>query len=142
MNAISAAIFTQLQGGTALTALLYGGTATGSASIFEDHAPTSAELPYVIFNQQAATWDYSMGEHKRFASVVYQVKGVSGSAWPKEADAIDAQIDARLDNAALSITGYGLLRVVRESDVRFSETEGEQVFQHVGALYRIDVVKS
>jgi hypothetical protein len=137
MNSLSAAIYTKLQAGTALTALLAG----GSVAIYEDHAKGTAALPYVIFNHQSGVWDMMMGS-SRFADVIYQVKAVSGSAWPKEADTIDTQIDALLHNASLTVTGYGVLSCARESDVRYSETEGDQVFQHVGALYRIELQKT
>ncbi len=138
MNPLSAAIYNRLMGGTALTALLAGGTA--GTAIYEDHAPFDAALPYVVFNAQAGTWDELEGD-ARFAEIVYQVQAVSGSAWPKEASAIDAQIDARLHAAPLSVTGYGLLAVRRESDVQYAEVSGNQTFQHVGALYRIELQK-
>ncbi len=138
MNAISAAIYGKLKGGTALTTLLAGGT----AGIFEDHASEDADLPYVIFNHQSGEWSETMGERTRFASIVYQVKAVSGSAWPKEANTIDVQIDALLHGGTITVTGYGLMRMVRESDIRYSEVDGNQTFQHVGAFYRLDVQKT
>lgn len=139
VNPVSAAIFTQLKGGTALLSLLAGGTA--GTAIYEDHAPASAALPYVVFNQQAGTWDHTMGSY-RLVDVIYQVKAVSGSEYPKEASAIDAQIDARLHGAALSVTGYGLLSCTRESDVQYSEMTADQIFQHCGALYRVELQKT
>ncbi len=142
LNALSAAIWTRLTGGTALTALLGDGT----AGVFEDHAGQAAALPYVIFHEQAGNWDQTMrepgGSATRFYSGLWSVRAVSGSAYPKEAAAIDAQIDARLHDAALTVTGFGLLRVARESTLRYPETEGNQTFQHVGALYRVELYKS
>lgn len=141
MNLAGSAIWAQLKGGTALTALLAGGTATGTASIYEHHAATAGSMPYVVYNEQSAVWDYTM-DAKRFVTATYLVKAVSGSAWQKEADLIDAQIDARLHNASLTVTGYGVLRCVREEDVRYSELEGDQTIHHVGALYRVDLYNS
>ncbi len=138
MNLAGSAIFVQLTGGTALTNLLHDGT----AGVFEYLASDDAGLPYVIFQEQSATWDCSMGEQARLVSVVYLVKAVSGSAWPQEADAIDAQIDARLHDASLSAAGYGLLRCVRESDIKYQEADGSQVFNHAGGLYRVELQKS
>jgi hypothetical protein len=137
VNAVSVAIWTQLKGGTALTTLLGGGT----AGIYEDHAPASAVLPCVVFNEQAGTWEQTMGA-TRLTDVIYQVKGVSGSEYPKEARAIDEQIDLLLHNATLSVTGYGLLACTRESDVQYSETTADQVFQHAGGLYRVELQKT
>ena len=138
MNPLSAAIYNQLVGGTALTALLGDGT----AGIFEDHAGDAANLPYVVFNQHTGQWSRTMGEHTRFLSMLYQVQAVSGSAWPQEAGAIDAQIDARLHGASLTVSGYGLMRCVRESDISYAEVEDSQTFQHVGALYRVELQKT
>lgn len=140
-SVIGSAIWSQLKGGTALTALLAGGTATGTASIYIDHAANDAALPYVLIGQQSGNWDYTLGM-TRFQTSLWQVRAVSGSAYPKQAEAIDTQIDARLHDASLSIGGYGLLRVARESDIRFPEIDGGQTIQNVGALYRIDVQKT
>ena len=141
MNEISAAIYTQLKAGTALCAMLYGGTATGTADIYEDHARDDRGFPFVILNHQSGQWSYAL-DGARFGSFLYLVKAVSSEPYPRQAQLIDKQIDARLHNAALSISGYHELRVVRESDVRFSEIEGEQQFWHVGALYRVEVQKT
>lgn len=142
LNPVSAAIWSHLIGGTALTALLGNGT----AGVFEARAAQSAALPYVIFNEQAGEWDQTMrgqgGTATRFYSGVWTVRAVSGEAYPKEAAAIDAQVDARLHDAALSITGYGVLRVARESDVRYQEMGGNQTLNHAGALYRVELQKS
>lgn len=139
MNAVSAAIWSQLKGGTALTALLGGGTA--GTAIYEDHAPASAIMPYVVFNQQASTWEQTMGA-SRLVDVIYQVKAVSGSAYPQEASAIDTQIDALLHNATLTVTGYGVLACTRQSDIQYSEVAADQTFQHCGGLYRVELQKT
>lgn len=139
MNVLSVSIFNQLKGGTALLSLLGGGTA--GTAIYEDHAPASAAFPYVVFNEQAGTWNKTMGA-SRFVDCVYQVKAVSSSAYPKEASAIDAAIDARLHDASLSVTGYARLACERESNIQYSEISGNQTFWHVGALYRVTLQKT
>lgn len=143
---IGSAIWAHLRGASALTNLLNGGTASGTASIYVDHAPDSAGFPYVLISQQSGQWAQTMGaaaaDRARSQAALWQVRAVSGSAYPKEAEAIDSQIDARLHDASLTIGGYTLLRVGRESDVRFPETEGDQIIQNVGALYRVEVQKT
>ncbi len=99
-------------------------------------------FPYVVFNQQAATWGQTMGENTRFVDCVYQVKAVTSAAYPQTASAIDAQIDARLHGAALTVTGYAPLACEREGDIAYSELSGNQTFQHIGALYRVTLQKS
>jgi hypothetical protein len=139
VNAVSAGIFDHLKGGTALLSLLAGGTA--GTAVYEDHAPDGASLPYVVFGHHSGVWDYTMGM-SRFADVLYQVKAVSGSEYPKEASAIDAQIDSRLNNAAITVSGYGVLACTRETDVAYTELTADQTFWHIGALYRVELQKT
>src|SRR6188472_1641138 len=111
MNAeIGSAIWAHLRGGTALTALLSGGTASGTASIYVDHAPNSAALPYVIINQQTGNWEHTMGDTQaspsRLQTSLWQVRAVSDASFPKGAQAIDSQIDMRLHQAAPTVGGY------------------------------------
>lgn len=137
MNLAGSAIHAQLIGGTALVALL----GDGSAGVFEFQASNEAQYPAIIFQEQSAVWSEGMGEKKRLVSALYLVKAVSGSAWPAEADAIDAAVDARLHGATLTVTGYGVVRCMRESDIRYQEVDGTQTFNHVGGLYRVEMYK-
>lgn len=138
---IGSAIWTLLRGGTALTAQLSGGTASGTASIYVDHAPNNAGLPYIVINQQTGNWDYAM-DASRFQTSLWQVRAVSQAPYPKQSQAIDSLIDARLQMGTPTIGGYNLKRIVRETDIQFTEESGGQLIQNVGALYRVDVQKT
>ena len=62
---------------------------------------------------------------------------MSESPWPKEAATIDTQIDTLLQDATLTITGYGPIYCRRESDFYLPENVGGKVYQHQGGLYRV-----
>ena len=130
MNALKAAIYTKLTGGTALTALL-----AGTASVYDNVAPRGAQTPYVIFGQQGGG-DENITQ-VRYKSDLYAIKAVSEVS-AKEAGDIDTQIDALMHDTTLTVTSWTNYSCVRETDVDYVETtpEGDNVW-HVGAIYRI-----
>jgi hypothetical protein len=129
MNAISSAIYTTLQQGTALTALL-----AGTNSIYKDNAGT-AEYPYVVFNLQGGGEENQTPNRSK--NVVYFIR-----AYTKESTAaagnIDTQIDNLLHGKTLTISGRTNFWTAREAE--FENTEylgnGEPVYM-AGAFYRI-----
>jgi hypothetical protein len=98
-------------------------------------APPDTELPYVVF--QAMTKDDSHSFNGRYSEMVYMVKAVSKSRWPKEAMDVDTQIDTLLEDATLSITGFSQLLCRRETDIYQPVTEAGQEYQQIGGMYRI-----
>lgn len=129
MNNVSAAIYSTLQQGTALTALL-----AGTNSIYKDNAGT-ASYPYVVFNLQGGGEENLTPNSSK--NMVYFIRG-----YTKEdtvaAGNIDTQINNLLAGKTLSISGRTNFWTVRESE--FENTEilgnGEQVFS-AGAFYRV-----
>lgn len=104
--------------------------------VWNSLAPQDTRAPYVVFQVMSKVEDY-FAYLKRGAQAIYMVKAVSQSPWPKEAATIDTQIDTLLQDAALSITGFGLLWCRRESDLYLMEDVGGEVYQHQGGLYRV-----
>ena len=130
---LDTAIFTALNV-TSLTDLAPGG-------IFNTLAPKGTAAPYVLF-QVSSKIDDNFSYTKRGADAVYIVKAISQSPWPKEASDIDTQIDALLENATLTISGYTQLVCRRQSDFSFTEDVGGEVYQHQGGLYGITADES
>ena len=127
-NAIDTALYELLSATTALLNVAPGG-------VHNTVAPRDAKYPMVVF--QAIT---KLDEHTfsgRFANAVYLVKAISKSPWPKEAGTIDTQIDAVLEDASLSISGFTQLLCRRTEDFYFPEDEGGAVYQHQGGMYNI-----
>ena len=129
MNAISSAIYTTLQQGTALTALL-----SGTNSIYKDTAGTAA-CPYVVFNLQGG--GETNESPNREKDVIYFIRAytkVSTAA----AGNIDTQIDNLLHGKTLSVSSRTNFWTAREAE--FENTEilgnGEPVYM-AGAFYRI-----
>ena len=134
-NALNTAIYSTLSAGTALTALLAGTTA-----IYNMQAPDGATLPYCIFNMQGGG-DDNMTAH-RTKSLVMFVRGYSSTSAAR-AGSIDAQIDALLHNAVLSVSGWSNFWLAREEDMATAEvTEAGNTIWMAGGLYRLRIGKN
>lgn len=136
INAINAALYSRLGGGTALTALLSG----GSVSIYNLQAPDDATLDYVVYNLQAGG-DENLTAHRTKDLTVF-VRGYS-SAGPAKAGTIDAQADALLHMRPLTISGWGNFWISREND--FANVEIDSANNKTwmaGGYYRIRAEKT
>ncbi|MCK9628459.1 MAG: DUF3168 domain-containing protein [Bacteroidales bacterium] len=129
-NAIDAALYTKLAGGTALTNLL-GGTA-----IYQYLAPENTDAPYVIYQRMSQIPEYVLSG-VAMEDAIYMVKGVTEGPSAVIAGSVASAIDTLLQDQALTITGYAHLYLRRESSVDYTEmTEGVR-YSHRGATYRI-----
>ena len=111
-------------------------TNEATGGVYNGLAPQGIEPPFVVFQAMSKIDDY-FAFTGRGGSAVYLVKAIDRSVWPKSAGDIDTQIDSVMQDASLSITGYGLLMCRRESDVYLVEDQTGVVYQHIGGLYRI-----
>jgi len=129
VNILDTALRAKLAADSTLIGLL-GGTA-----IFNTLAPQGSTYPQVQFSVMAGTDDND--SMRRARQMVYLVKGVSQNGLTA-AGAIDDRIDTILHHASLSVTGWGVFWVARESDVRYAEqAEDGKTYFHAGGLYRI-----
>lgn len=129
-NALHTALYSRLSSGTALTALL-----AGTAAVYYEQAPDDASLPYVVFSVQSGG-DENMASGHRMKNVAYFIRGYT-QAGPAAAGTIDAQIDARLHQYPLSITGWSTLWAAREQDLATVEIDAAQVKTWMaGGVYR------
>lgn len=131
MSAIRTAIYTQLAGTSAVTALLSSPTA-----IYHRVAPADAQAPFVIFTKQAGTPRWAMAGDP-LDTDLWLIKGVCTGGSSSAAESIAAAVDDAINDALLSITGRNLLFLRRESDVDYGEADGGEQWHHVGALYRL-----
>lgn len=129
MNAISSAIYTTLQQGTALTALL-----AGTNSIYKDNAGT-ADYPYIIYNLQGGGEENQTPNRSK--NVIYFIRAYTKGS-TAEAGNIDTQIDNLLHGKTLTISGRTNFYTAREAEFENTEilSNGEQVFS-AGGFYRI-----
>lgn len=130
LDATSAAIYTALSGGTALTALL-----AGTTSIYDMQAPDVAALPYCIFSHQGGGPDNIAPVN--LENNMWYVRAYSATS-AKSATEIFTQIDALLNRKQLSITGFSTFWCNREENIRLVENlpNGGRIYS-AGAIYRI-----
>lgn len=115
--------------------------ADGSASIFYGRAPTGAHYPFLIFAKQSGRAVDRFGG-LAYDTQVWLVKTVTSNdekALPGKAEDTAAAVNTLLDFGTLTISGGSLMHLARISDVDYTETEGDQVYSHNGALYRVVV---
>lgn len=130
MNAVDQAIYGALSADASLVATL-GGTA-----VYQWLAPEGSDPPYVVYNQQSGVPAHTFGG-VAYENQIYTVKGVTAGPSAALAGTIAQQIDAALADQALTVTGYGLLYLRRDSDLDFAEVKDGVRYHHRGGLYRV-----
>lgn len=125
-----AALYTTLQGGTALTALL-----AGTTSIYDASPPHGVAYPYVVFNHQGGGPELQTS--KGMESNLWFVRAYSAES-AKNAAQIFEQVDALLHQINISISGLTTFWCAREENIKLVETAPDQsrVWQ-AGGIYRI-----
>jgi hypothetical protein len=130
-------LYGKLAGDSTLNALLGTPPAGYSKSIYYQLAPQNAPFPYVIFNKQAGTPRYALGD-RAYDNDVWLIKGVDrNTSTADPVDNIASRLDALLTDGTISISGRIELYLRRESDVDFTETQDDAAYRHAGALYRL-----
>jgi hypothetical protein len=133
VDPIRAAIFAVLSADDALAAAAPNG-------IHHLRAPQGTEVPYGIFNEQSGLPMRSFGDSSK--NELWLVKGVCRGGDQGEAEAIDARCEQLLDRQTFPIEGFALLGCERETDVIFPEDDDGETIYHVGALYRIQAIRT
>lgn len=130
MNTLNTAIYSRLQGTSAITSLLAGTTA-----IYNLQAKDAQEYPYIVWNVQGGG-DENQTKNRTKNLVVY-VRAYSGVS-AAQAGSIDAQVDTALHLNPLNVSGWSNIWLAREQDIELVETEpsGRKIFTS-GGLYRV-----
>lgn len=123
------AIYTLLSAGSALTAEI------GGTRLYLEQAPQDVALPYVHI--QRLTARDTNDSPRRNRRHIYLVKAITEDDVDK-AEAIDDEIDALLQDATLTVTGWGVYWCRRMTDVQYREGgPGGATYHHRGAQYEI-----
>ncbi len=125
------ALWAKLNGEGSVTSLL-----SAPAAIYAEVAPPSANFPLIVFSKSAGTPRYAF-QARAFDTQVWLVKAVTRDGSADAGEDIAAAVDAALTNAVLTITDGTLLDLRRESDVAYAETEGDRLYRHRGAYFRL-----
>lgn len=131
MNTIRSGLYSKLAGDTTLGALLASPTA-----IYHRRAPQTARTPFVIFHKQAGTPSWTFAGPPLLTEL-WMVKIIDRSSSASAAENAAARVVELLTDATLVTAGKRLLYIRHESDVDYGEDDGAELYQHVGALWRV-----
>lgn len=134
---IRRALYGRLAGDSTLTGLLATPAGGYSQAIYFQQAPAGAAHPLVIFNKQSGVPTEAMGAPSALEEDVWLVKAIDKSPSADSAEAVQARLQALLNDATLSISGGSLLYLRRQSDVEYPEVADGVLYHHAGALYRL-----
>jgi hypothetical protein len=110
----------------------------GSAGLVNEHAPEDVSYPVCVFWKSSGVAVNVFGK-EAFRDQLWGVKGVCRGNSASPAEAIDKAVYDILNFGSLTITGGTLLSMIRESDISYPETDGDQTYKHRGGLYRLRV---
>lgn len=110
----------------------------GSAGIRHAVAPPGALFPFVIFDKVSGTPTRRMGGNA-WDDQLWLVKVVDRAESSSVAEDTAKAIDDLLDFGTLTVSGGVTLAVLRDSDVDYTETDGDKTYRHHGARYRLSV---
>jgi hypothetical protein len=101
-------------------------------------APSSAVLPYVVYQEQASADIRGVGPHRIGISGTWLVRGVAKtSSWAGVIDDIAERVDTLLQAGSGSAQGGVIWACVRERPFRLVENVTSGQFRHNGGQYRI-----
>lgn len=109
-----------------------------ASRIYFQVSPQGATYPVVVFHRQSGTPSWT-ASGKPVQSDLYAVKGIAvGTGSGEAVEEIAEAIDGALNDATLAIAGRDvLLKPLRESDIDYPEVDGDRLYRHRGALYRL-----
>lgn len=129
-NALNTAIYGQLAAGTALIAAL------GGSALYYQQAPDHAPLPFVVWSWQAGGDENMTAHRSKNLMILFR----SFAANPEQAGTIDALVDARLNNQALSVSGWQNFWTARETEIALVDNPPSGVKSYMaGAVYRVRI---
>lgn len=128
MNAVEVGIYAKLSGDATLMA-----TATG---VYHRKAPAGSVAPYVVFHKQSGIHDFALAS-RMWRDYLYLIKIVDQSDSTSQAGTLLERIDTLLNDGTITVSGYSLMEMRRQSDVEYDEVVEGVTWQHVGALFRI-----
>lgn len=133
---IDTALLTKLSGDATLLALM-------PDNVWFDEAPPGSQRFVIVSLVEAS--DRAIFGGRKFEDAHYLVKAVALSSAPSAATNVKsaaARIDALLEDATLTVTGYTTFEVSRESRIRITEVDDVDPtirWYHRGGQYRVQM---
>lgn len=128
-------LFGALSGDASLSALVGG-------RVYGHVAPQGAQMPFVLFQQQAAGADVrGVGPARIMANLLYVVRIVAeSSSFGGSVQTAAGRIDAVLQAASGTVLAGTVLACVRERPFAMTETDEDgRQYRHLGGIYRMFV---
>ena len=124
------AIYQWLAGDAVLTALL-----SETDAIYEGLAPSGTKFPYIVYDA-VAPQELNLVSGNRTLDELWQIKAMATTR--AEASAIAARVETRMIQQDITVTGWTVYWVSRETGFSFAElpNDGVRVY-NIGADYRI-----
>lgn len=117
---------------------VYSVLSAGTVPVYHSLAPQETGLPYAIMQPQQPGVDaYTFGAGREI-SADWVVKIISDRQWPGQAINLFSYVDGLMQDAALSVAGWSVLRCRRVSAIQYVDPDR---FWHVGGVYRVDLSK-
>jgi hypothetical protein len=110
-------------------------SSAGTIPVYQDVAVQGGTPPYIVFQRLPSFNEYVFGT-KRFINSRYIVKAVSNRRSGNEAQRIYGPYKTAMQDAPLSVTGYGELRCRADISLHYQDNDN---FWHSGDEYLIDV---
>jgi hypothetical protein len=115
-----------------------GGVMTLVTAVWPQIPPEGEGLyPFVTVTAQKAPTGVHAFQNGGYEESVFLVKAIDRNTSPKKVGQIAAAIRARLEDAALTISGQSTLAVIWLMDVSYHEVEQGTIYQHEGGLYYV-----
>lgn len=104
--------------------------------IYRELAPQGATFPYIVFGLMSANDRNMLGPIRAFTRGLYQVRSVtSGNSFDTNNDIMD-RVDTLLQDKTLTVDGFRVMPIHRESIARYTEVVAGTRFNHLGFIYR------
>jgi len=141
LTLVGSAIYSRI-GGTATYTYVTSGTAltTGTVGVWDTRAPQDRPTapPYIIYQMMVANDDYAFRDDWHSLSMDIAVRVVSDRQYPIQARQIYETAHGRLQDAALTVTGFATMRCRRMSPIEYLDTKN---YWNSGGIFRIDIVR-
>lgn len=131
------AIYGKLAGDTTLNNLLGAPAPNYNKSIYHSKAPDKAGYPFVTIDRLSGIPTHTFGKPIALEEDIWIIKAIDRALSADAADDAAARLDTLLNDATLSISGYDLLYLRRQSAVEYDEDSDGVTYKHSGGQYRV-----
>lgn len=131
MRAVDTALYDRLMADPLVTSRAPGG-------VHRFIAPEGTEYPFVVFGQQSGTDVYTQGQ-RALRDLVYAIEVVDRGMTTETIEQVAQRIDELLTDDPLTIVGWTNLYTRRTADIESIEVQDGIVYQHLGAMFAIEI---